>query len=86
MRCATREVLKTFLLNKFLATEDIKCFFHSHNMTKCISLKNQMQKSKGSKWLDDEATMSSVINLTLEGDLTGSGRLGLSLEPQIKDR
>ena len=45
-----------------------------------------MQKSKRSKWLDDEATMSSVINLTLEGDLAGSGRLGFSLEPQIKDR
>ena len=45
-----------------------------------------MQKSQVSKWLDDEATMSSMINFTLEGDLAGSRRLGLSLEPQIKDR
>ena len=45
-----------------------------------------MQKSQVSKWLDDEATMSSMINFTLEGDLAGSGRLSLSLEPQIKDR
>ena len=55
-------------------------------MTKYISLKNQMQKSQVRKWLDDEATMRSMINLTLEGDLAGSGTLGLSLEPQIKDR
>ena len=45
-----------------------------------------MQKSQVSKWLDDEATMSTMINVTLEGDLAGSGRLGFSLEPQIKDR
>ena len=45
-----------------------------------------MQKSQVSKWLDDEATMSSMINFTLEGDLAGSRRLSLSLEPQIKDR
>lgn len=45
-----------------------------------------MQKSQVSKWLDDEATMSTMINFTLEGDLAGSGRLGFSLEPQIKDR
>ena len=45
-----------------------------------------MQKSQVSKWLNDEATMSSMINFTLEGDLAGSRRLSLSLEPQIKDR
>ena len=45
-----------------------------------------MQKSQVSKWLDDEATMSSMINFTLEGDLAGSRWLSLSLEPQIKDR
>ena len=38
-----------------------------------------MQKSQVRKWLDDEATMRSMINLTLEGDLAGSGTLGLSL-------
>jgi hypothetical protein len=36
--------------------------------------------------LDDEATMNTMINFTLEGDLAGSGRLGFSLEPRIKDR
>ena len=34
----------------------------------------------------DEATMSFMINLTLEGDLEGSGRLSLRFEPQIKVR
>jgi len=36
--------------------------------------------------LDDEATMNTMINFTLEGDLAGSGRLGFSLEPRINSR
>lgn len=45
-----------------------------------------MQKSQVSKWLDDEAWLGSIDKPHPRGDLAGSGTLGLSLEPQIKNR
>lgn len=43
-------------------------------------------ETTGKQMVGGWAPQSSMISLILEGDLSGSGRLDLRLEPQIKSR